>query len=140
MSMIEGKSQDEKLGPAGFGRFMHDLYEHAFFEIESRRNMESFFFPDIFFLYTILKAYIDSLIEEDPKNPYNQSLKKDIDSIDEKFGPLFKRENMRLENTEAMFILDIFSRILRRIGILKTGNSEEEDDLQCLKMEEDLKT
>ncbi len=131
---------DEKLGPAGFGRFMHDLYEHAFFEIEARRNMESFFFPDIFFLYTILKAYIDSLIEENPENPFNQSLKKDIDSIDERLGPLFKRERMELENTEAMFILEIFSRILRKIGILKTGNSEMEDDSQCQKMEEDLKT
>ena len=135
---------DEKLGPAGFGRFLHDVFSIAQTEITSARTENLHAKGSIFFLYTTIDALLSSMEEQNPEDPLVKALRSEFSRIDKIAGQsLYSFDHpeleLDLELEQISEIVAIIEKILRRLGVIRSGTSEADDENECSMMEEELK-
>jgi hypothetical protein len=139
IKMIEDKNAD-KLGPAGFGRFLHD----AFNAVQSERTSENVlgvYYPvNAFLMFAAIDALLTSMHEQNPQDALVKELRDELSQVDRKLGRSvysFKRAELKIE--ELNEIDAIIGKILRKLGVIRSGTVETEDSNECAMMEEELK-
>jgi hypothetical protein len=94
----------------------------------------------IFFLYTTIDALLSSMGEQNPEDPLVKALRREFSRIDEIAGkPLYSYDHPKLESEKFSEIAPIIEKILRRLGVIRSGTSEADDEKECSMMEEELK-
>jgi len=136
----ENKTGNLTLGPAGFGRFLHDVLVNAQTEITLARTENLYPKGSIFFLYTTIDALLSSMEEQNPEDPLVKALRSEFSRIDEIAGkPLYSYDYSQLKPEKLSEIAPIIEKILRRLGVMRSGTSEADDEKECSMMEEELK-
>ena len=130
----------DKLGPAGFGRFLHD----AFNVVQTERTFENLIgahYPaNTFLMYVVIDALLSSMYEQNPQDALVKSLRDEFSGIDRVLGrSMYYFKSARLENEELNEVISIMEKILRKLGTIRSGTVESEDSNECAIMEEELK-
>jgi hypothetical protein len=130
----------DKLGPAGFGRFLHDAFNVAQTE-RTFENVLGVHYPaNAFLLYAVIDALLTSMYEQNPQDVLVQSLRDELSQVDHILGQsMYSFKRARLEREELNEVLSIMEKILRKLGAIRSGTSESEDTNECTMMEEELK-
>jgi hypothetical protein len=130
----------EKLGPAGFGRFLHDAFNVVQTEITANKMQDSLNIPNIFLIYMAIDTLLFSMSEQNPKDPFIKELRDELSQIDLVTGKsMYSFEYAKLETKELNEIGSIIEKILRKLGVIRSGSVESEDGNECALMEEELK-
>jgi len=130
----------DKLGPAGFGRFLHD----AFNVVQTERTFENLIglhYPaNTFLMYATIDALLTSMYEQNPQDTFVKNLRDEFSQIDRVLGrSIYDFKNARLENEELNEVISIMEKILRKLGAIRSGTVESEDSNECAMVEEELK-
>jgi hypothetical protein len=137
--MIEGKSQDEKLGPAGFGRYLHDAFENAFSVFSNKRQFENIFSPEVLIIFTLTDALISSMLDKNPQDEQAQKMRMELDKIEEEIGQsVYDSKQTRFEQWQILIFEKRIGNILRDLGVIRSGSKENEDQKECDAMEDEL--
>jgi len=137
--MTEDKSAD-KLGPAGFGRFLHEAFDAVQSERTSKNILDVYYPANTFLMYATIDALLSSMYEQNPQDPLVKGLRDELSQIDRALGKsMYYFKDARLEIEELNEIDAIIQKILRKLGVIRSGTVESEDSNECAMMEEELK-
>ena len=137
--MTEDKNTD-KLGPAGFGRFLHEAFDAIQSERTSNNILGVYYPANTFLVYATIDALLTSMYEQNPQDPLVKSLRDEFSQIDRTLGKsMYYFKNAMLENEELNEVVAIMEKILRKLGAIRSGTVESEDSNECAMMEEELK-
>ena len=132
--------ENNKLGPAGFGRFLHDAFNLAQTEITESKKNNNIYCPSIFLIYTAVDALLSSMLDQKPDDPFIRELKDKLSLIDKMLGRSpYKFEHARLEKEEMEMMGTIIEQILRKLGVIRSGSVDSDESNECALMEEELK-
>jgi len=137
--MIEDKNTD-KLGPAGFGRFLHEAFDVVQNERSSENVVNVYYHVNAFLMYTTIDALLSSMHEQNPQDTLVKELMDELSKIDRALGrSMYSFSPAKLKTEELNEIDAIMEKILRKLGVIRSGTVESEDSNECAMMEEELK-
>jgi len=130
----------DKLGPAGFGRFLHDAFDAIQNERASNNIIKLIYQPGVCLIYTAIDALLGSMAEQNPQDPLVKELRDELTQIDHiAKGSMYSLEYADFEPEDLNKMDAIIEKILRRLGVIRSGTVESEDSNECVMMEEELK-
>jgi len=137
--MTQDKIAD-KLGPAGFGRFLHDAFDAVQTERTSENVLGLHYPVNTFLMYAVIDALLSSMYEQNPQDTFVNSLRDEFSQIEHILGrSMYSFKSARLETEELNEAVSIMEKILRKLGAIRSGTAEGEDSNECAMMEEELK-
>jgi len=137
--MTEDKNVD-KLGPAGFGRFLHEAFDVVQNERSSENAVDVYYHVNAFLMYAVIDALLSSMYEQNPQDTFVKELMDELSKIDRTLGrSMYSFKRAKLEIKELNEIDAIMEKILRKLGAIRSGTVESEDSNECAMMEEELK-
>jgi len=137
--MIEDKNTD-KLGPAGFGRFLHEAFDVVQNERSSENVVDVYYHVNTFLMYATIDALLSSMHEQNPQDTLVKELMDELSKIDRLAGKsMYSFCPPKLKIKELNEIDAIMEKILRKLGTIRSGTVESEDSNECAMMEEELK-
>ena len=129
-----------KLGPAGFGRFLHDAFNVVQTERTSENVLGLHYPVNTFLMYAVIDALLSSIYEQNPQDTFVNSLRDEFSQIEYILGrSMYSLESARFETEELNEVVSIMEKILRKLGAIRSGTVESEDSNECTMMEEELK-
>jgi len=133
-------SDNERLNPTRFGTFLHDAFNLTQRELVQAQMHNIYPHPNIFLMYTTIDAMLSSLNEQFPEDPMIFKLKEELLKIDDIVGgSLYSFEIMKLNESNVREVSAVLEKILRALGIIRSGTAEDDDENECQSMEADLK-
>jgi len=133
-------SDNERLNPTRFGTFLHDAFNLTQGELVEAQMHNIYPHPNIFLMYTTIDAMLSSLNEQFPEDPMIAKLKEELLKVDGVVGgPLYSSKKMKLDKSNVREVSAVLEKILRALGIIRSGTAENDDEDECESMEADLK-
>jgi len=133
-------SDNERLNPTRFGTFLHDAFNLMQEELVQAQTINVYPHPNIFLMYVTVDAMLTSLGEQFPEDPMIVALKKELSGIDDIVGgSLYSFKKMKLDESSVKEVSAVLEKILRALGIIRSGTAEDDDENECQSMEADLK-
>jgi len=130
----------DKLGPAGFGRFLHEAFDVVQNERSSENVVDFYYHVNAFLMYATIDALLSSMYEQNPQDTLTRELRDELSQVDRILGrSMYSFKDARLKIEDLNEIDAIMEKILRKLGVIRSGTVESEDNNECAMMEEELK-